>query len=132
MDAFEQVVAALLEREGFWIRSRMKVALTKAQKRAIGRHSSPRWELDLVAYRGATNELWIVECKSYLDSRGVDIKAFDGASSFAKRFKLFNETKLLRVISNSLTKQLVKTGACAKGPSVRLVLAAGRISNADH
>ena len=28
----------------------MKVELTKEEKRLIGRHSSPRWELDIVGY----------------------------------------------------------------------------------
>lgn len=71
MDSVESVVATLLGREGFWVRSSFRVELTKAEKVEIGRQSSPRWELDLVAYRALTNELIIVECKSYVDSIGV-------------------------------------------------------------
>lgn len=133
MDAFEQVVASLLERDGFWVRSSVKVALTKEEKRTIGRHSSPRWELDLVAYKGMTNELWIVECKSYLDSGGVAISAFDGSNAkFANRFKLFNGDVLFETVSRRLTAQLVGSGACATNPSVKLVLAAGRIASDIH
>ena len=85
MDSFESVIASLLERDGFWVRSSVKVELSKAEKRFIGRASSPRWELDLVAFKGKTNELWIVECKSFLDSRGVDIRAFQKGSGFSNR-----------------------------------------------
>ena len=133
MNAFDQVVASLLEREGFWVRSCVKVDLTKEEKRAIGRYSSPRWELDLVAYKGQTNQLWIVECKSYLDLGGVAITAFDGSNeTFAGRFKLFNDSTLFRIVSRRLCCQLVESGACAAAPSVALVLAAGRIANDKH
>ena len=76
MNSFESLVGMLLEREGFWVRHSVKVNLTKEEKRNIGRPSSPRWELDLVAYKGATNELKIVECKSYLDSVGVSLASY--------------------------------------------------------
>ena len=129
MDAFEQVVASLLERDGFWLRSSVKVELTKEEKRSIGRASSPRWELDLIAYKGSTNELWIVECISYLDSGGVGMSAFDGSNpKFANRFKLFNEASLLKIVQARLCDQLVESGACRAKPSVRLVLAAGRVA----
>jgi len=41
-------------------------------RREIGRPSSPRWELDIVAYSGRDNLLLVVECKSRLDSQGVN------------------------------------------------------------
>ena len=134
MDAFESLVTMLLEREGFWVRSSFKVELTKEEKRQIGRHSSPRWELDLVAYKGATNELRIVECKSYLDSRGVSIAAFDGKNpDFAARFKLFNEPKLQQVVFDRLVAQLVKRGSIAPDPKLSLCLVAGKIvTNTDR
>jgi hypothetical protein len=71
MDAFEQVVAGLLFREGYWVTQGYKVELTKEEKRLIGKPCSPRWEIDLLAYKGSTKELLAVECKSYLDSVGV-------------------------------------------------------------
>lgn len=70
MDAFEQLVSEILWMEGYWVRASLKVELTKEEKKAIGRPSSPRWELDIVAYSGRDNLLRVVECKSYLDSRG--------------------------------------------------------------
>lgn len=41
MDAFEQVVSEVLWMEGYWVRSSARVELTKEEKRAINRHSSP-------------------------------------------------------------------------------------------
>jgi hypothetical protein len=51
MDSFEQVVAEILWREGYWVRTSVKVELTKEEKREIDLPSSPRWELDVVAYK---------------------------------------------------------------------------------
>ena len=114
MDAFEQVVSEILWLEGNWVRQSVKVELTKEEKRAIGRPSSPRWELDIVAYRGRDNLLRVVECKSYLDSRGVALRAFDGKDdAAAQRFKLFADEGLRNVVFNRLAQQLVDSGACA-------------------
>ena len=107
MDSFEAVVATILEREGYWVRPGFKVELTKAEKRAIGKPSSPRWELDMVAYKGGTNELLVVECKSFLDSPGVRAVAFDGSSDKeAERYKLFTQKRLRTVVLRRLQKQL--------------------------
>ena len=51
MDAFETVIASILQRQGYWTLTRVKVELTKAEKRSIQIPSSPRWELDIVGYR---------------------------------------------------------------------------------
>jgi hypothetical protein len=128
MDAFETVVAAILQRQGYWTLTSVKVELTKAEKRAIGRHSAPRWELDIVAYRGRDNELRVVECKSFLDSPGVECGAFNGTSpAAAKRYKLFCDVTLRRVVLGRLERQLVSAGFCAQSPTVKLCLAAGKI-----
>jgi hypothetical protein len=134
MDAFEQVVSEILWMEGNWVRQSVKVELTKEEKRAIGRPSSPRWELDIVAYSGRGNLLRVVECKSYLDSRGVALRAFDGKDdAAAQRFKLFADEGLRNVVFNRLAQQLVDSGACPAQPRVRLCLACGRIaSDADR
>jgi len=128
MDAFESILAELLEHDGYWVRKSVKVNLTKEEKVAIGRPSSPRWELDLVAYKGSTNELLVIECKSYLDSYGVRFSAFDGSSQrHAKRFKLFNDNLLREVVLNRLVLQLEASGFCASSPRVILCLAAGKV-----
>lgn len=130
MDAFEYVVGMLLERQGYWVRPSFKVELTKEEKRLINRPSSPRWELDLIAYRGATNELLVVECKSYLDSRGVAYGAFiDEAAS--GRYKLFTDRPLRETVLARLETQLTAARLCAPSPTVTLSLAVGRFVSAQ-
>jgi len=130
VDAFEQVVAEILWRKGYWVRTSVKVELTKQEKRAINLPSAPRWELDVVAYKGADNSLLAVECKSYLDSPGVKLNAFDGSNEkAATRFKLFNSPKLRDVVFNRLQLQLAGAGFCPPKPRVRLCLACGRIAS---
>lgn len=125
MDAFEAVIALLLRAQGYWTCTSFKVELTKAEKRAIGRHSVPRWEIDIVAYKGATNELLAVECKSYLDSPGV---TFDGTALVpASRYKLFTEKRTRDVVLSRMASQLAASGACAANPKVGLALAAGKL-----
>jgi hypothetical protein len=128
MDAFESVVAALLERRGYWTRTSVKVELTKEEKRLIGRPSSPRWEIDVIAYKGSANSLLVVECKSYLNSYGVKLSGFDGSSELdASRYKLFNDEVLRNTVFQRLSTQLVEAGFCPKPPKITLCLVAGNI-----
>lgn len=106
--------------------------LTKEQKRRIGKPSLPRPEIDLIAYRGATNDLLLIECKSYLDSAGVAVSAFDGSNrGFAKRFKLFHDENWRSIVEHRLVQQLEDTGMCAAAPRVTWVLAAGKIASPE-
>lgn len=99
----------------------------------IGKSAGPRWELDIVAYRGRDNLLQVVECKSYLDSVGVRAASFDGSSPVhAKRYKLFNDPELRRVVFNRMCLQFSESGACRDAPKVRLALAAGKIRKSDR
>jgi hypothetical protein len=128
MDAFEQLVSEILWMDGYWVRTSVKVNLTKEEKREIGIATAPRWELDIVAYSGRDNLLRVVECKSFLDSRGVDFAAFSGTNeTFARRFKLFNKPAVRHVVFNRLCLQFTACGACAPDPEVRLALACGKI-----
>lgn len=132
MDAFEQVVSEILWMQGYWVRTSVKVELTKPDKQEIGRPSSPRWELDVVGYRGGDNVLQVVECKSYFDSQGVraaDFGLVDSERSSADRYKLFNDETLRRVVFERLRQQFTETGACREAPTVRLALACGKIKN---
>ena len=129
MDAFEQLVSEILWIEGYWVRTSVKVEITKEEKRNIGRHSSPRWELDIVAYSGRDNVLRVVECKSYLDSRGVLLRGFDGScSKTAERYKLFADPTLRGVVFERLKLQFAQSGACPADAAVQLCLACGRIA----
>lgn len=129
MDAFEQVVSEILWMEGYWTRTSVKVNLTKEEKVLIGKPSTPRWEIDIVGYSGRDNVLRIVECKSYLDSRGVVLRALDGSDvKSAQRYKLFSDKNLREVVFNRLRIQLANCGACAPDASIKLSLACGRIA----
>ena len=130
MDAFEQLVSEILWKEGYWVRTSVKVELTKEEKRLIGLPSAPRWELDIVAYNARDNILRVVECKSYFDSVGVRASAFDGSNAdHATRYKLFNKADLRKVVFNRLCLQLAEAGACRAGALVNLTLAAGKVRN---
>jgi hypothetical protein len=129
MDAFEQLVSEILWMEGYWVRTSVKVELTKEEKRQIDRPSSPRWELDIVAYRGRDNLLRVIECKSYLDSRGVVLSGFAGGEGrSAERYKLFTDERLRTVVFNRLRLQFAESGACGPNADVKLCLACGRIA----
>ena len=130
MDAFEQLISEILWMDGYWVRTSVKVRLQKGDKRRIKRPSCPRWELDIVAYLGGGNELTVVECKSYLDSRGVHRRAFDGSDGkSAQRYKLFTDSTLRQVVLNRLRRQFVTSKTCAPNVRVKLCLACGRIAS---
>lgn len=126
MDAFESLIEILLKRRGYWTHTSFKVELTREEKQAIGKPSSPRWELDVVAYKGSTNELLAIECKSFLDSTGVKFR--DGAFDPPQRYKLFSDKNLRTVVLRRLARQLVEAGAVAARPSVTLCLAVGKMA----
>lgn len=133
MQAYELLVAALLEREGYWVKGSFKVKLTKEDKHKIGRPSSPRWEIDVVAYRPGDRQLLAVECKSYFDSRGVTYEAVAKGSKDDTRYKLFVDENLREVVLGRLVLQLHEDKSIAPDSTVRLCLAAGRIAtNADR
>ena len=129
MDSFEAVVAAILQRQGYWTQISVKVELTPAEKRAINRPSSPRWELDVVAYSGKTNKLLVIECKSYLDSSGVHCATFEGDThKDADRFKLFFDLSLRQTVLGRLVAQYEALGFCAARPDLKFGLAAGKVA----
>lgn len=133
MDAFESVVGEILWNDGYWVQTEFKVQLTKEEKIKIGRRTSPRWEIDVLAYSGRRNELLVVECKSYLDSSGVALRAFNGSDkTFAERFKLFNDETLRKVIFDRLSLQLFDKELTRKNPTIKLVLVCGKIVEQDN
>lgn len=73
----------------------------------------------------------MVECKSYLDSGGVNISAFDPTSRFSGRFKLFNEPTTREVVFRCLVAQLLESKAIQPNPRIELCLAAGKIVNGN-
>lgn len=130
MDAFEQLVADLFWAEGYWVHTGVKVDLTRDDKQRIELPSSPRWEIDLVAYKPVNNELLALECKSYLDSGGVHAPHFDPEHKLAGRYKLFNKPVLREVVHTRLVDQLSSAGLCPPDAVPRLGLVYGLASAA--
>lgn len=105
MDAFEQVVSEMLWMDGFWVQTSVKVNLTPKEKGSVGKLTMPRPELDIVAYRGRDNLLYVVECKSFINSRSVTFAGVSGAdNATAGRYKLFSDANptLRKVVFNRL------------------------------
>lgn len=71
----------------------------------------------------------MVECKSYLDSRGVAAASFQQGDA-ASRYKLFVDPVLRKVVFHRLVRQLSVSGMVRPQPVVRLALAAARIASA--
>ena len=71
MDAFEQIIGQLLVEEKYWVRHSVKIDLTPKEKRSINKPSTPRPEIDIVAFNTTTDTIYLLEVKSYLDSPGV-------------------------------------------------------------
>jgi len=131
MDAFEQLAADIFWNEGYWVRTSVKVELTREEKIRIGRHSAPRWEIDLIAYRATTNELLALECKSYLDSGGVHAAHFEPGHKLAGRYKLFNDALLRLTVLDRLRLQCVERGLCPADVTVRLGLIYGHATKSN-
>jgi hypothetical protein len=129
MEAFEQIAARLFEVQGYWTRIGYAVELTKQQKADLGKPSMPRPELDIVAFKPSTNEILVVECKSYLDSPGVRFEHFHGRGDAEKDvYKMFNRRQLREVVLSAVVDQLRREGLVTEEkPKVRLVLVAGNI-----
>jgi hypothetical protein len=129
MDAFEQLAADIFWNEGYWVRTSVKVELTREEKVKIGKHSSPRWEIDLIAYRATSNELLALECKSYLDSGGVHAAHFLPGSKYAHRYKLFHDPILRETVLERLRLQCAERGLCPADVKVRLGLIHGHVTS---
>ncbi len=124
LNAFEELVAALFRREGFWTHPSYKVALTKEEKREVKRPSLPRIEIDILAYRAKSNTLYWVECKSYLDSPGVQMSNFDDEHG---PYKVFANKRLRSVAAARLVIQVVEQGLTRANPKVKFCLVAGHV-----
>ncbi|MEM9480000.1 MAG: hypothetical protein AAGA58_10140 [Verrucomicrobiota bacterium] len=131
MDAFEQVMAGLLSRNGYWVSQGYKVELTKEEKKKVNRPTTPRWELDLVAYSGASEELLVVECKSYIDSVGVRASDIVSGDETNSRYKLFVDSVLRNTVMARLKEQLHGAGFIGEAAELSLGLAVGKFRNAS-
>ena len=131
MDAFEQIVKTALIHDGYWVIQGFKVNLTKEEKVQINRPSSPRWEIDLVAYKPSLKTLVALECKSYLDSNGVDFSSMQTGSKLSGRYKLFSEEVLRKIVFRRMKMQMLELGMITEDTNVTLGLAAGKVYSTE-
>jgi hypothetical protein len=88
----------------------------------------PRPEIDVLAYSGRDRELKAIECKSFLDSRGVIAADLRGVTS-STRYKLFKNEPLRIAVFKTLVAQLVERRACPEDVKITLCLACGKIAS---
>ena len=123
MDHFESIVKTLLEAEGFWIRQSFKVNLSKEEKKAIGKPSMPRPEIDLLAFKFSENTITAYEAKSFLDSPDVMLAHLNAETDAPEgRYKLFTCKKYRSLVLNRLKKNLLETGMANKSTQIKLGL----------
>ena len=127
MDAFESLVAAILRAEGYWVESNVRVKLSPEDKRTLENYSMPNPEVDIVAYRPATDSLLVIECKSYFDSGGVHVRDLKDGTN-AQRYKMFVNARLRDMVFDRLGQQLAGAGLVTGTPKPRLGLAYGHAS----
>lgn len=128
MDYFESTIKTLLEREGYWVRQSFKVNLTKEEKQSIGKHSIPRPEIDILAYKPNENKVFAIEAKSFLDSPGVRVSALSVSYEIPEgRYKLFTCKNYRTIVFNRLKQDLINNGMGNADTSIILGLAAGNV-----
>jgi hypothetical protein len=128
MDHFESIIATLLEADGYWVRRSFKVNVTKEEKRQVGKHSSPRPEIDLLALHFARNEVLALEAKSFLDSPGVKLAQLQEEHDVPEgRYKLFTSKRYHSIVFSRLLQDLVACGMARPDTKISLGLAAGKV-----
>lgn len=128
MELFEGIIKTLLEHEGYWVRQSFKVNLTKEEKREIGKHSIPRPEIDLLAFKPGTNSMIVLEAKSYFDSPGVKISELLEHHEIPEgRYKLFTCENYRNIVFSRLIKDLVHYGLVESDINLQLGLVAGNV-----
>jgi len=132
MDAFEEIITALFEQEGYWTLRNCMVDLSKEQKRELKNPSMPRPEIDIVAYKPRNNELVLIECKSYLDSAGVRLISVMPDVESGRKIKLFADSLYRQRVTEEFVKQAKVSGLLLSDPSVQYCLVAGNIYPLDR
>lgn len=127
MDAFESIVAKVLENDGYWVRQGVKVECTPKEKEKIGGKTIPTPEVDLVAYN--SKECILIEVKSFLDSDGVKFGGVSKSNKVdGKKYKLINHS----VYQKMMTAKILEAYKIPKNIKVIYGLAAGKIYGKDY
>jgi hypothetical protein len=128
MDAFEKIIGQLLQEEKYWVKHSVKIELTLEEKRSINKPSTPRPEIDIVAYDVNRDTVYLLEVKSYLDSPGVryDEVAIEQKEQ-SGRYKLLTAKNYRNVLSASLKRDWIEQGLIGAKTAISLGLIAGKI-----
>jgi hypothetical protein len=128
VDYFEGIIKTLLEHEGYWIRQPFKVNLTKQEKRDIGKHSIPRPEIDILAFKPKENRVIAFEAKSYFDSPGVKLAELQESHEIPEgRYKLFTCDKYRNIVFSRMKQDLIDLGMGTSQTEITLGLAASNV-----
>ena len=128
MDAFEQIIGQLLAEEKYWVRHSVKIDLTTEEKRSINKPSTPRPEIDIVAYNITTDMIYQLEVKSYLDRPGVVYEHVAIEQDVQTgRYKLLTARNYREILANRLHQDWCKSGHIRKSTRISFGLIAGKI-----
>jgi len=128
MDAFEKIIGQLLQDEKYWVKHSVKINLSLEEKRSINKPSTPRPEIDIVAYDVNRDTVYLLEVKSYLDSPGVpyDEVAIEQIEQ-SGRYKLLTAKNYRNVLSASLRRDWLEQGLIGAKTAISFGLIAGKI-----
>ncbi len=134
MDNFESLIRLLLEEDGYWTLGSVKVNLTLEEKRATGKPSIPRPEIDIVSLKQNENKILAMEVKSYLDSYGVRMKDLADLNQVTTKglYKIFTCPRYRGIIEKRLLADFRTKGLANLETTVEWGLAAGKIYAKDH
>jgi hypothetical protein len=128
LDAFEQIIGQLLEEAGFWVRYSVKINLSKHEKVEIGKATTPRPEIDIVAYKPIEKTLYLIEVKSFLDSPGVVYEHVTIQQDIQSgRYKLLTSQKYREVIERRLKHEWVEEKLITEDTKINFGLVAGKV-----
>jgi len=127
MNAFEQIAAHFFEVQGYWTRVGTKSMFQrKRSENSETEYATPRSRL--AGFQPGSNQLLVMECKSWLDSTGVRVANFGEDPVHNKHMKLFNRDGLRELLTSKLLAQLRQEGLLpTTDPSIRYGLVAGKI-----
>lgn len=129
MDAFEEIAGTLLLNEKYWIRHSVKVNLTKEEKVEIGKPTTSRPEIDIVAFDVVQNILFLLEAKSFLDSSGVIYEeVIEINENPSGRYKILTSEKYQKTIVARLRSDWLYAGIINEKTEFRFGLIAGNIN----
>ncbi len=133
MDAFEQLVGQLLDADKYWVKHSVKIELTKDEKKKINKPTAPRPEIDIIAMDIATNTVYLLEIKSYLDSLGVIYEEVIKETEIQEGgYKLLTSENYRTVLTERLKTDWVAKGFINASTLFSYGLIAGNVYNSKE